>query len=99
MLKFGDLNVQLDRRFVGQRIRVNSVLDEPIIVHDFDIRKSKVCKEEVKDLCAYIDLEYKGERRLIWGCYPYIIKQLEQIDKAILPFECTIVNDRGYILK
>lgn len=98
MRKFSDLNVTLDRRFVGQRIRINTVLDANIVIHDFDFRKSKVCKEDGKDVCLYLDIEINKERRLIWGNYPYMIKQLEQVDRSNLPFECKIVNDRGYVI-
>lgn len=98
MRKFSDLNVTLDRRFVGQRIRINTVLDADIVIHDFDFRKSKVCKEDGKDVCLYIDIEINGERRLIWGNYPYMITQLEQVDRSNLPFACKIINDRGYVI-
>ena len=98
MRKFSDLNVTLDRRFVGQRIRINTVLDVDIVVNDFDFRKSKVCKEDGKDVCLYIDIEINKERRLIWGNYPYMIKQLEQVDRSNLPFACKIINDRGYVI-
>lgn len=98
MRKFSDLNITLYRRFTGQRIRINIIIGSDIIIHDFDFRKSKICKDDGKDICLYLDVEINKERRIIWGNYPYLIKQLEQVDRTNLPFSCKIINDRGYII-
>ena len=100
MLSFDQLGVSIDRRFSGQRIRINNVLDRQVIVHDMEIRESKIKSKDASiQQCVYIDLEVDGERRLLFGSYRYIIEQCTKIPKDSYPFSCTITNDHGYIMR
>lgn len=99
MRNFGELNVVVNRRFAGQRIRINTLLDRDIIVHDIEIRESKIKKENEEKKCIYVDIEVDGERRLLWGSYRFMIQQAEQLTSDHFPFKCRIKNDHGYVFE
>lgn len=97
MRNFTDLGINIDRRFAGQRIGINAILGREIVVHDIDIRESKLKKDGEDKQCVYVDLEVDGERRLMWGSYGLMIKQAEVITSDLFPFRCKIINDHGYM--
>lgn len=97
---FSSMGVKLKRRFEGDRIKIEKVEGDEIIVHDFEIKESKL-KREDEDVgkCLYLQIELRGKRYVMWGNYKYLIEQISQIDLDDLPFRATIVNDHGYIFK
>ena len=105
MKAFCDLNINIDRRFAGDRIRIEKIEGDEIIIHDFEIRESKISKEndptwkgERKD-CLYLQLEINGQKRVLWGSYRFLIDQIKQIFRDDLPFKTKIVNEHGYVFK
>lgn len=97
---FSDMGVKLKRRFEGDRIRIEKVEGDEIIVHDYEIRESKIKRDDGEvGRCLYMQIELRGKRYVMWGNYKYLIEQISQIDLSELPFKSTIVNDHGYVFK
>jgi hypothetical protein len=101
---FKDLDVKLTRRFQGDRIRIEKIEGDEIIVKDFEIKKSKLKKENDPNFnenneCLYLQLEVMGQDRVLWGNYKFLIDQIRQVNKNDLPFVAKIVNDHGYMFK
>ena len=105
MRAFSDLGVQLTRRFDGDRIRIEKVEGDEIVVLDYEIRQSKLKRENdpnwdgARGECVYIQIQHNGQRRVMWGNYKFLIDQLRQIPVEALPFTATIVNEHGYVFK
>ena len=101
MKEFSEMGVQLTRRFTGDRIRIEKIEGDEIIIKDYDVKASKIKKENETDKseCLYLQLEIKGEDRVLWGNYKYLIEQIKQIDKDSLPFKTKIVNEHGFVFK
>lgn len=97
---FRDMNIKLNRRFEGDRIRIEKVEGDEIIVHDYEIRESKIKREDGEvGRCLYMQIELRGKRYVMWGNYKYLIEQISQVNSDSLPFKATIVNEHGYIFK
>lgn len=97
---FRDMNIKLNRRFEGDRIRIEKVEGDEIIIHDFEIKESKI-KREDEDIgkCLYLQVELRGVKYILWGNYRFLIEQIQQVDRESLPFKTTIKNEHGYIFK
>lgn len=105
MKAFSDLDVKLTRRFEGDRIRIEKLEGDEVIVKDYEIRASKLKKEndpnwkDGKNECLYLQLEVNGQKRVLWGNYKFLIDQIRQVNKDDLPFKTKVINDHGYIFK
>lgn len=105
MRAFAELGVKLERRFEGERIRIEKVEGDPVIVLDFEIRQSKLKRENdphwdgSRGECIYLQIELNGQKRVLWGNYKFLIEQLKQVSAGALPFQATIVNEHGYVFK
>lgn len=105
MKSFSDLGITTTRRFTGERIKIEKIEGDEIAVLDFDIRESKLSKENDptwkgdRKECLYLQIEIGGQRRVIWGSYMYLIDQIRQVKPEDLPFKTTIVNEHGYVFK
>lgn len=98
---FSDMGVKLKRRFDGDRIRIEKVEGDEIIILDFEIKESKYKKdgEDKAPSCLYLQIELKGKKYVMWGSYKYLAEQIAQVDRDNLPFKATIVNEHGYVFK
>ena len=101
--EFSELEITIDRRFSGDRIRIEKIEGDEIIILDYEIRESKISKEndptwkgERKD-CLYLQIEMNGQKRVLWGSYRFMIDQIKQVSREDLPFKTKIVNEHGYI--
>jgi len=104
MKAFSDLGVKLNRRFEGDRIRIEKIEGDEIILKDFEIRKSKLKpendpKSECGCECLYLQIEHNNQTRVLWGNYKFLIEQLKQVTLEDLPLKTKIVNEHGYVLK
>ncbi|HAQ19602.1 MAG TPA: hypothetical protein DCR40_10285 [Prolixibacteraceae bacterium] len=105
MKSFSELGVTTNRRFVGDKIKIEKIEGAEIIVLDYEVRASKLSKEndpnwkgERKE-CLYLQIEVGGQKRVLWGSYMYLIDQISQVKPEDLPFKATIVNEHGYVFK
>lgn len=105
MKAFNELGVKLTRRFQGDRIKIEKIEGDEVIVVDFEIRKSKLKKEndptwaEGENECLYLQLKVNDHDRVMWGNYKFLIDQVKQIDKENLPFKAKIINEHGWVFK
>lgn len=105
MKAFSELNVTIDRRFVGDRIRIEKIEGDVITVMDYEVRESKITKEndptwtKQRKECLYLQVEIEGVKRVLWGNYKFLIEQVKQVDRADLPFKTKIVNEHGYLFR
>lgn len=97
---FKDMGIKLNRRFEGDRIKIEKVEGDEIIILDFEIRPSRLKSgEEEAGRCLFLQIELRGKKHVMWGNYKYLIEQISMISLEELPFKTTIVNEHGYIFK
>lgn len=104
MKEFSDLGVKLTRRFEGDRIRIEKLEGDEVIIKDYEIRESKLKKEndpnwKADNECLYLQIEINGQNRVLWGNYKFLIDQIRQVSKEDLPFKAKIINDHGYVFR
>ena len=105
MKAFSDLGVKLTRRFQGDRIKIEKIEGDEVVILDYEVRKSKLKKEnapshsDVEAECLYVHLKLNGTERVLWGNYKFLLDQFRQIDKEHLPFTAKIVNEYGWVMK
>lgn len=105
MKSFSDLGIVTTRRFVGDKIKIEKIEGDEIVILDYEVRASKLSKENDptwkgdRKECLYLQIEVGGQKRVLWGSYVYLIDQIQQVKPEDLPFKATIVNEHGYMFK
>lgn len=93
MKTFRDLNITDEStQFTGSKIGIDYVLNQRITVLDFAIKDSKY-KEKGNGKCLHLQIEYNGEKRVLFSGSVKLMRTLEMIDRDSLPFTTTIVKD------
>lgn len=91
MKSFGDFNIKpVVKGFDGKKIAVDSILNEDIIVEDYEIKKSKY-PDKGNGLCLYIQIIMDDERRVVFSGSEVLQGMILQIPKTDMPFEARIV--------
>lgn len=86
MKQFNELGIQDEKKgLVGDKIKVERILDKKITVIDFDIVDSKF-----EGMRLQMQIEYNGDKRVIFTSAKRLISTMEKVDKAHLPFSTTI---------
>lgn len=90
---FKELNVQTPAvGWEGTKITLDQLFGREIIVHDFDIKKSKFPKDG-KDSCLHMQVAIGDIKYVCFTPAITLIKQIEQIAKSDLPIKTTIVKE------
>lgn len=96
MNKFSDFNIAVPQRnFVGDKIKIDRLLNRPIIVHDYKIEKSKFETTSGKRL--HMQIEVNGNKHVVFSGSVYLMDMIEKIDKSGFPFETTIVKQDDHL--
>jgi hypothetical protein len=86
MRKFNELGITDEKKgLVGDKIKVERILDKQIIVIDFDIIDSKYDGK-----CLQMQIEYNEDKRVIFTSAKRLISTMERVDKQSLPFSTII---------
>jgi hypothetical protein len=98
MKPFSQLNIKPRNvcTFVGDKIHIDKVIGKEIIAHHYEIKQSKF-PTETNDKCLYIQIELKGEKRVIFTTSKYLMDLCEQA-KDHFPFTTTIVKEEMTLL-
>lgn len=91
MNSFKDFGIKAtSKTFIGDKIKVEKVLNKEIVVHDFKIEDSKV-KAGTK--CLYLQIELANEKRVLWTGSGVLLEMIQQVPKDRFPFKTTIQKD------
>lgn len=79
--------------FIGDKIKIERVLNRKIIIHDFRIEDSKFGN---KTKCLYLQIELNATKHIIFTGSYGLLEQIQQVPKSEFPFTATIIkeNDR-----
>jgi len=92
---FKDFNIKPQyNAFTGEKIGVDKLLNVEITIHDFKIGDS-IKKIGTKMLT--IQIEYKGERRVVFTGATILQQLIQQVPKHEFPFKTTIVKQGEHL--
>ena len=91
MKSFADFNIKVTKRFIGDKIKINRILNMPIIIHNYKVDESKYPKNK-SGKCLTLQLEYEDEQRVLFTGSDVLIEQISQVKAENLPFKVTIVK-------
>lgn len=80
--------------FIGDKIRMERILNREITVFDYKIEDSTV-KEGTKRLTLQIELN--GTKHIIFSGSKILQQMIDQVPKSNFPFKTTIVKENEYL--
>lgn len=96
MKEFSAMNITKKvQGFIGDKISIDYILNQPIIVHAFKIEPSKFPKKG-NDKCLYMQITFNNEKRLFMTSSTGLMDLIQQVAPENFLFKATIVKqDRG----
>jgi hypothetical protein len=91
MNSFKEFNIKpVSVSFVGDKVRINKILNTEIIVHDYKIKDS-----EKKPGTKYLTLQIsrKNEKEVVFTGSKTLIDMIEQVPKEKFPFTTIIIQE------
>ena len=89
MKNFSDLNIKIsDDIFIGNKIKINRILNKEIIVSKFKIEKSKCFKGE----CLTLQISFEDDKHIIFTSGVALIEAMRQIPENEIPFKTKIIK-------
>lgn len=91
MNRFKEFNIKPNiSAFVGEKVRINKILNTEIIVHDFKIKDS-----EKKPGTKYLTLQIsrKEEKEVVFTGSKTLMDMIDQVPKEKFPFTTTIIQE------
>lgn len=95
MKQFKDFGIKPKlQSFIGDKIKMNKVLNREIIVHDYRVEDSKYGNGS--DKCLYLQIEFNETKYVMFTGSKSLMEMIEQVPKSNFPFKTVIVkeNDR-----
>jgi hypothetical protein len=93
MKSFKDFGIKpATKGLVGDKIKIEKILNRQITVHDFKIEPSKHNQGE----CLHMQIQVGEEMRVVFTGSGVLIQEIREVPKEEFPFVTTIVkeNDR-----
>lgn len=95
MNAFKDFNIKPEiNAFVGDKIKMDRVINAPITVHAFKIEDSTV-KQGTKRLT--LQIEKNGMKHVIFSGSKVLQQQIQKVPKDKFPFTTTIIKDNEHL--
>lgn len=90
MRQFRDFGIKPKQNgFIGDKIKLNKILNREIIVHQFRIEDSKY-----KDgKCLHLQIEINGNKHVLFTGSKTLIDMIQEVPKESFPFKTTIVTE------
>lgn len=73
----------------GEKIKINRILNVEITVLHFKIEDSKF-KDKGKGKCLYLQIEFKGEKNVVFTGSENLMEMINQVRPEDFPFTTTI---------
>ena len=91
MNEFKDFQITTSRvAFIGDKIKIDRVINREIIVADFKIEQSKY---EGKGKCLHLQIVLNQTKHVVFTGSQGLIEQIEKVPKDKFPFKTTIIKE------
>jgi hypothetical protein len=95
MNQFKDFKIKPEiNHFTGDKIKIDKILNVPILVIDYKIEQSKA-KPGTQLLT--LQIEKSGTRHVVFTGSVVLRQMIERVDKDKFPFTTTIVKENEYL--
>lgn len=95
MKKFSELGIENSTSgFIGDKIKIDRILNREIIVHEFEIKDSKFDNGSGK--CLYIQIELDGNKRVLFTGSVVLMDTIQKIADDDFPFTTKIIKDNDH---
>lgn len=94
MKTFKELGIIVEtptQSFIGDKIKVDRILNKQISVLDYKVEPSKY-----KGQCLYMQILVGEDKRVVFTGSQFLITVLQQIPKASFPFTACIVKENEH---
>jgi len=89
MKNFNEMGIKpKENVFVGEKIRIDKILTNDIIVHDFVIEPSKFEGNRLK-----LQIEYKSEKRIVFTGSANLMHMIGEVKRENIPFKTKIIKN------
>jgi hypothetical protein len=87
--RFSDLGIKVTTsHFIGDKIKINKVLNREITVIDFSVKSSKF-----NGNCLNIQIELNGTKHVVFTGSTVLIETIEKVPRSAFPFLTTIIQE------
>lgn len=91
MKTFKEMGIQVaSRAFIGDKIKIERLLNRQIIIHHFKIADSNK-REGTK--CLHLQVEIDGQMRVNFTSASALMEAIQKVPQENFPFTTTIVKD------
>lgn len=92
---FRDMGITITHTtFIGDKIKINKILNREITVHEYKIEDSK---KFVGTKCMHIQFSLNDTKHVLFTSSKFLIEQIGKVKNCDFPFTATIVeNDKRY---
>lgn len=96
MKKFSEMGIKPNcSAMLGEKIKINKVLNRTITILSFKIEESKYQKNK-SGKCLYLQIECDSEKRIIFTGSDVLISMIQQVEKQDFSFETIIVKENEH---
>ncbi len=93
--KFKDFNIKpIVNNFIGEKIKINKVLNKEIKILDYRIQNSKF--DKVNNMCLHLQIEMNDVKHILFTGSTILIQMIEKVDKDDFPFTTTIIEENEH---
>lgn len=91
MNAFSDFQITISQKnFTGDKIKIDRILNCPIVVADYKIEPSKY---EGKGNCLHLQIEHKNNKHVVFTGSKGLMDQIQKVPRDKFPFKATIVKE------
>lgn len=88
MKKFSQFDIKISQKgFIGDKIKIQKILNREIVVHHYIIDDSK----HFKGKCLQVQISIKDEMHVLFTGSNGLIEGIRQVPDDAFPFETTII--------
>lgn len=76
------------KNFVGDKIKIDRIVNREIIVHEFRLQDSKFEKGHGK--CLHLQIEINGTKHVVFTGSSVLMDMIQKVPQSEFPFKATI---------
>jgi hypothetical protein len=95
MKKFSDMAIPISNRLIGDKMKINKILNREIIVHSFRIENSKYSKNK-SGKCLFLQIEFEQVKYVVFTGSDVLLDQIQLVKDDDFPFITTIIKNQEY---
>jgi hypothetical protein len=97
MKQFKEMGITAEvKGFVGDKIKIDRILNKEIIVHGFEIKDSKFTGKG-HGKCMYLQITFDNEKRVVFTSSVYLMNMIGKVVTDDFPFKTTIVKTNEHL--